>query len=94
MGFDKKVNRTSAGLRDTLFDAIERLNAGDIDAGQGAAIAKLAREICNSVHLEIEVAKLRTEFPADTPLTLPTPLQLGATQEAVSATPKLRKVEP
>lgn len=64
-----------------LFESIEMLRKGDIEANDGKAIAALAREICNTVSLEIEVAKLRTQYPADTKLIVPSPLQLGSTEE-------------
>ena len=47
----------------------------------GKAIADAASEICASVSLEIQVAKLRTEYPADTKLVIPGPLQLGAPEK-------------
>lgn len=87
----KKIVRTSAGLRDALFDVIESVRNGEVDATQAKAVAFLAKEICSTVHLEIEVAKLRTEYPADIKLTLPGTLRLGE-PESVDETPKLRKV--
>jgi hypothetical protein len=77
----KKIQRTSAGLRDALFDAMESLRDGDMDFNDARALASLAREICNSVQLEIEVAKLRTQYPADTKLIVPAPLPLGPPDE-------------
>ena len=71
------MKRTSAGLRDLLFNAIESVKNGDMDFQDAAAIAKLARGICETVHLEIEVAKLRMEYPSDAKLIVPSPLQLG-----------------
>lgn len=72
-----KIERTSAGLRDALFQAIEDLREGSIEAAEGKAIASLAKEICSTVQLEMQVAKLRTEYPADTKLVIPSPLKLG-----------------
>lgn len=72
-----KIERTSAGLRDALFSAIENLRDGDMDAETASAIAKMSREICQTVSLEIEVAKLRTQYPADAKLIVPAPLPLG-----------------
>lgn len=73
----KAINRTSAGLRDALFDAIEKVRDGDMIAEDAKAISGLAAQICNTVQLEISVAKLRTEYPADSKLVLPSPLPLG-----------------
>ena len=61
----QKINRTSAGLRDALFDAIERVRDGDMAAEDAKALAGLAGQICNTVQLEIKVAELRTQYPAD-----------------------------
>lgn len=77
-----KIERTSAGLRDALFDAIEKLRQGDIEAQDAKALAQLANQICNTVSLEIEVAKLRMEYPADTKLIVPSPLSLGVEKDA------------
>lgn len=75
------VKRTSAGLRDALFDAIEKVRDGDMMAEDAKAISGLAAQICNTVQLEISVAKLRTEYPADTKLLLPTALELGPAED-------------
>lgn len=88
-----KIVRTSAGLRDALFDAIEKLGTGDLDGAQAQAMATLAKQICNTVHLEIEVAKLRTEYPSDTPILVPSPLKLGVDDvPAPVLVPQVRKV--
>lgn len=72
-----KIMRTSAGLRDALFDAIERVRDGDMNADDAKSIAMAAKEICSTVRLEMEVARLRTEYPADAKLIIPAPLNLG-----------------
>lgn len=77
-GKNSRVERTSAGLRDALFDAIERVRDGEMDATEAKAISALASQICSTVDLEIKVAKLRTDYPADTKLVIPGPLSLGS----------------
>lgn len=72
-----KIERTSAGLRDALFDAIEKVRDGEMMAEDAKAISGLAAQVCSTVSLEIEVAKLRTEYPADAKLIVPSPLPLG-----------------
>jgi hypothetical protein len=72
-----KIDRTSGGLRDALFDALERLRDGDMEAGDAKAFAALAREIVGTVNLEIEVQKLRLEYPGDAKVMVPSPLPLG-----------------
>lgn len=76
-----RIERTSAGLRDALFDAIEKVRDGDMSCEDAVAIAKTAQQICSTVQLEIQVAKLRTEYPADAKLIIPSPLQLGPSEQ-------------
>lgn len=73
----KKIGRNSADLRDALFDAIEKVRDGDMVSSDAIAISRLAHSICMSVQLEIEVAKLRTNYPADSKLMVPVPLKLS-----------------
>lgn len=75
------IPRTSAGLRDALFDAFEQLRAGNIEANDAKALAALSNQICATVSLEIEVAKLRNEYPSDAKNVVPTALQLGIANE-------------
>lgn len=84
-GVKKPIARTSAGLRDALFDAIEKVRDGDMVAEDAKAVAGLAAQICNTVQLEIQVAKLRTEYPADSKLVLPSALALGIPDEKETA---------
>jgi hypothetical protein len=75
------VKRTSAGLREALFDAIEKVRDGDMVAEDAKAIAALSNQICSTVNLEIHVAKLRAEYPADMKLVLPVQLTLGSSED-------------
>lgn len=72
------IERTSAGLREALFDAIERVRDGDMTSDDAKAVSGLAAQVCNTVDLEIQVAKLRTDYPADTKLVIPAALSLGS----------------
>jgi hypothetical protein len=72
------IGRTSAGLRDALFDALQRVRDGEMAPEDAKAFAGLSKEIVSTVKLEIDVAKLRNEFPADAKLIIPAPLNLGA----------------
>lgn len=72
-----KITQTSAGLRDALFDAMEKLRDGDMVPDDAKAMALLAKEITNTVRLEIEVAKLRNNYPSDAKTLIPAPLPLG-----------------
>ena len=49
--------RTSEGLRDTLFNALDRLNTGTITAQEAQAVCKVCAQIINSVNTEIEFYK-------------------------------------
>lgn len=74
----EKIPRTSLGLRDALFDAIEKVRSREMAPQDAKAIGLLAHQICETVSLEIQVAKLRTEYPADMKLNLPAALKLGS----------------
>lgn len=52
-----KAVRTSEGLRDTLFDALDGLNSGTKTAQEAQAICKVCAQIINSVNAEIEFYK-------------------------------------
>ncbi len=52
-----KTVRTTAGLRDTLFNALDGINAKTITAPEAQAISKLAAQITNSINTEIEFYK-------------------------------------
>lgn len=71
-----EIERTSTGLRDLLFDQIERLRSGKCEVGEARAVAALAGQIVNTVHMEIAVASLRRDYPADMKLIIPPPLKL------------------
>jgi hypothetical protein len=79
----KPVVRTSAGLRDALFDALDSLRNGEIEPQEAKATATVAQQIVNTVQLELEVHKMRREYPADAKLVLPVPLDLGTPALAV-----------
>ena len=55
------AGRTSAGLRDVLFDTIDDLRCGVIEPAQAKAVAQLSQAICETVALEIQAVKLRPE---------------------------------
>jgi hypothetical protein len=53
----KPVDRTSAGLRDALFDELDALRAGHTNPAQANATAKLTSGIIDTVRMEIDVQK-------------------------------------
>lgn len=75
------IVRTSAGLRDAIFDEIDAIRSGTSNPTRANAVAKLATGIVETVRMELEVQRhLRNAIPTDA---LPTPalgvpLALGA----------------
>ena len=53
----EKITRTSAGLRDAIFDEIDYIRAGQSNPTRANAVAKLATGIVETVRMEIEVEK-------------------------------------
>ena len=51
------VQRTSAGLRDAIFDEIDAVRNGTSNPTRANAIAKLATGIVETVRMEIEVQR-------------------------------------
>lgn len=73
------VIRTSAGLRDALFDALDGLRNGTTNAATANAVAKLADQVVQTVHMELAVQKHASTAKATTAIapSLPAPVQLG-----------------
>lgn len=53
-----KVQRTSAGLRGALFDELDGLRDGSINATKANATAKIAGAIVDTVNMEMAAYKL------------------------------------
>jgi hypothetical protein len=51
------VNRSSAGLRDAIFDEIDAIRNGTSNPTRANAVAKLATGIVETVRMEIEVQR-------------------------------------
>lgn len=74
------IQRTSAGLRDAIFDEIDAIRCGSSNPTRANAIAKLAGGIVETVRMEIEVqrhARSLNGVPAVELPTLGNPLALG-----------------
>lgn len=76
------VTRTSAGLRDIIFDEIDAVRNGTSNPTRANAIAKLATGIVETVRMEIEVQRHLRNAPTpkkDAPdiSALGVPLSLG-----------------
>ena len=77
------VNRTSAGLRDAIFDEIDAIRNGTSNPTRANAVAKLATGIVETVRMELEVQRhLRQAAPGSVEhagnSVLGSPLTLGA----------------
>ena len=76
------IVRTSAGLRDAIFDEIDGIRNGSSNPTRANAVAKLAAGVVETVRMELEVQRhLRAHKqpdPAQTANALGVPLALGA----------------
>lgn len=76
------VLRTSAGLRDAIFDEIDAIRNGDSNPTRANAVAKLAAGVVETVRMELEVQRhLRSHKPGDAAIetnSLGSPLALGS----------------
>ena len=72
------IPRTSAGLRNALFDELDGLRSNRTNATKANATAKLALAIISTVEMELEVHKTMNRLPKDRPDTVALPpLALG-----------------
>lgn len=53
----KKATRTTATLRDVLFDEIEAVRKPDGDPQRAGAVANLARQIIGTARVEMDFAR-------------------------------------
>jgi hypothetical protein len=59
----KPIARTSAGLRDALFDELDGLRDGSVNATQANATAKIAGSIVDTVNMEMAAHKILSKHP-------------------------------
>lgn len=76
------VTRSSAGLRDAIFDEIDAIRNGTGNPTRANAVAKLAATVVETVRMELEVQKYAAASAGKVQVTehsaLPQPLALGA----------------
>lgn len=79
------VARTSAGLRDALFDELDGLRAGTTNPARASSTAKLATSIIDTVRMEMDVHKHVAKFSgkegADKLSKLSAPIELGSLKD-------------
>jgi hypothetical protein len=61
------ARRSTTGLRDALFDEIDRIRAGTGNLLEAGAIARLAQQIVAVTRIEMEYALTAERFPELTP---------------------------
>lgn len=57
MSKSKNLTRTLAGLREALFDELDRLRSGESDYKRAAATAALAKGILDATSLQLQYEK-------------------------------------
>lgn len=79
------ILRTSAGLRDAMFDEIDAIRAGTSNPTRANAVAKLATGVVETVRMEIEAHKFAQQIASkpqpETPALLKS-LELGSPKAA------------
>lgn len=70
--------RTSAGLRDALFDELDGLRNNTSNPAKANAVAKLAGQVIDTVKMELDVQRHMAKLPKDSaPSQLPPPVSLS-----------------
>lgn len=71
--------RTSAGLRDALFDELDNLRNGSTNPAKANAVAKLADQVIATVKMELDVQRHIAKYKPDAskPAALGAPVSLG-----------------
>lgn len=75
--------RTSAGLRDALFDELDALRANNSNPAKANAVAKLADQVIATVKMELDVQRHLSKLPPGAkPMELGLPVTLGHSASA------------
>ena len=70
--------RTSAGLRDALFDELDNLRNGSTNPARANAVAKLAGQVVDTVKMELDVQKHIAKHKSSGTPALGAPVPLGS----------------
>lgn len=79
------IARSTEGLQDVAFDALEQLRAGSITPAKAMATAKLIGAIAQTVHPEIQAEKLGILAGPDSNSAGPRVLRLGTARQQDTA---------
>ena len=58
-------NKTTADLRESLFDTMEKVKTKEIDPKQAAQVANVAKTIIDSARLELDHSKVLSKLDKD-----------------------------
>lgn len=83
---EKPSNRTTAGLRDALFDELELMRSGDGDPTRALAVANLAKQIINTAKVELEFHRTIKQLESEGSAVQLGSLQLGSPATSVEKT--------
>lgn len=72
-----KIERTGSGLREAIFDQMERLRDGEAESTDARAFAALANALIKSVEVQIAYEKLKITGGKLPELEMTKPLQIG-----------------
>lgn len=73
-----KAKRTTASLRDILFDEIDAVRSAEGDPLRARAVALLSREIVATARLEMQFAETQSRLEEKAAAASISPLRLGA----------------
>lgn len=63
---EREITPTTSGLRDALFDQMNKLRNGDITPISANAFSKLAEQVVRTVELEMKVVRMAYELKKNT----------------------------
>jgi len=69
------VCRTSAGLREALFDELDALRRGESNPTRTNAVAKISASVVETVRMEIEVQKFAAQTVGKATADAPSPIK-------------------
>ncbi len=72
----EKVGRSSQGLRDMLFDELDRLRAGEVSPQRVNVLAKTVAQILSTVRLELDIMRTKSSLGKSGAMTI-LPISLG-----------------